>query len=362
MHGVRERIGLYGDGPVVGGAERALLHLARAYSGARELVILSPSDALLEEAARALPDVERHRLAPQAGLLDTARRYRRVLARLDLDLLQVTLTNPFLSRAALLAGYTQRIPTVAVEQLVLPSRRRQGALLARAWFAPLAGHVAVGTASADDVHTFFGVPRRRLTVVHNGVPDRGEVPPVRLAAGPVVGCVARLDDQKNLSVLLRAMTAVPTATLVLVGDGPRRPELEGLAVSLGIDDRVRFLGWLDDPRPVLAGFDVFALPSRDESFPLTIVEAMLSGVAVVATRVGSVPDAIEDGRTGLLVAVGDVGGLAAALRRLLDDAHERARLATAARALAGELYTDTVMAARYDRLWTDVLGHRRHSG
>lgn len=360
MRSVRERIGLYGDGPVVGGAERSLLNLAAAYEGARDLVILSPSDALLDEAAQVVPHLARHRLEPPDGLVTTARGYRHAFRGLDLALLQVTLTNPFLSRGALLAGYLARIPTVAVEQLVLPSRRRQGALLARAWFAPLAGHVAVGTASADDLHAFFGVPRRRLTVVHNGVPAR-QVAPDRSLTGNVVGCVARLDDQKNLTVLLQAMVAVPDASLVLVGDGPRRGELEALAGSLGIAARVHFLGWLDDPRAVLAGFDVFALPSRDESFPLTIVEAMLSGVPVVATRVGSVGDAIEHGRTGLLVEVDDVDGLAAALRRLLGDADERTQLASAARALATEAYTDTVMAARYDRLWTDVLDRRRRS-
>lgn len=361
MGGHGDVVALYSDSRVIGGAERSMLHLAAAHAAEARLVICSPAAELLEEAERLVPAVPRH-LVPSGGSFaaDVAH-HRRAFRAVGADLVQVTLCNPFAARAAQLAGFTARLPTVAVEQLVLPSRRRQGAVLKSIWSRPLAGHVAVGNRSADDVATWFHLPRSRVTVIHNGVPDLA-VTPVRHGDGPVIGCAARLEDQKNLHLLVGAMAELPSATLVLIGDGSRRGALERQAEADGVADRVHFLGWLDDPRPHVAGFDLFVLPSQAESFPLSIVEAMLHGVPVVASDVGSVADAVVHGRTGLLVPEGDRAALAAAVRRLLADPGERAALAAAARAHAEAQFTDTVMAQRYDELWRRVLAGRRRSG
>ena len=257
----------------------------------------------------------------------------------------------------MVAGLTLRLPTTAVEQLVLPARRRQGRLLTRLMAAPLAAHVAVGRATADDLQRYFGIPRSSITVIHNGVPD-DDVEPISFPSRPVVGCAARFEDQKRLDVLLQAAARLPAVQVVLVGDGSGRPALEELATSLGIRERVSITGWQADARPYIAGFDVFVLPSRDEAFPLTIVEAMLSSTPVVATDVGSVREAVIDGETGLLVPPGDPAALAIAIGRVLDDPGLGARLAANARALATEEFTSTAMADAYDRLWTDVLGRR----
>lgn len=217
-----------------------------------------------------------------------------------------------------------------------------------------AGTIAVGSGSADDLHRYFGIPRRSISVVHNGVADRPFTRPP-LGSPPVVGCAARLEDQKGIDFLLQAMAQIPDARLVLVGDGERRGALGQQARELGIADRVEFKGWLENAGDEIAAFDVFALASRDEAFPLTIVEAMLSGTPVVATDVGSVSEAVIDSVTGLLVPSGDVPALVVAIRRLLDDAHLRDRLATAARAHASRNFTDVAMAEGYDRVWTQIL-------
>jgi glycosyltransferase involved in cell wall biosynthesis len=351
------RIGLYSDGPVIGGAERALLNLVAAYRGAATLVVASPSESLLASAAAEARPVEGHLITTRRPFAAAVRDHRAALRALDLDLLQVTRNNPFAARAAVVAGLTLRLPIIAVEQLVLPARRRQGRLLTRAMAAPLAAHVTVGRATADDLHRYFGIPRSSITVIHNGVPDDG-VEPVSFPSRPVVGCAARFEDQKRLDLLLQAVARLPTVHVVLVGDGTGRPALEELAASLGMRERLAITGWQPDARPYIAGFDVFVLPSRDEAFPLTIVEAMLSSTPVVATDVGSVREAVIDGETGLLVPSGDPAALAGAIGRVLDERGLGARLVANARALASKEFTSTAMAAAYDRLWTGLLERR----
>jgi glycosyltransferase involved in cell wall biosynthesis len=102
-------------------------------------------------------------------------------------------------------------------------------------------------------------------------------------------------------------------------------------------------------------FDIIALPSRSEGFPLVVVEAMLAARPVVATRVGSVAEAVSDGETGLLVNKDDVDSLAAALRRLRDDPALRVRLGRCGREVAIARFTVEHMVERYERIWHEVL-------
>ncbi len=350
-------VGLYSDSDLLGGAERSLLNLAAAHRGAAHLVVCSTHRALLD-AAQVIDGVDTHfiesRTSPWGAVID----HRRAFRRLGLDLVQVTLANPFASRPALLAARLAGVPTVAVEQLVLPSRRRRGKALARLSGLLHSMTVAVGDASADDVVRWVGIPRRKVRVVHNGVPDPG--PPEggtakRVGAPPILGCAARLEEQKGIDVLLAAMVDLADVRLRLFGDGSLRSELEGRAERLGVADRVEFLGWVEDAPRRIAEVDVFVLASRDEAFPLTIVEAMLAGTPVVATDVGSVREAVIDGVTGLLVPAEDPVALASALRRMVDDADLRATVAAAARRLAEERFTAAAMADGYERVWAEVL-------
>src|SRR5207244_12000408 len=161
--------------------------------------------------------------------------------------------------------------------------------------------------------------------------------------------------QKGYDVLLHALSALPDAALVLVGDGPERRALEALASSLGLDERVLFAGWQAQPRRYLTTVDVFALPSRFEGFPLAVVEAMLAELPVVASDVGSVPEAVREGETGLLVPPDDPARLAAALRRLPAEPPLRLRLGEQGRALALERFTAAAMARSFERLYEEIL-------
>jgi N-acetyl-alpha-D-glucosaminyl L-malate synthase BshA len=119
-------------------------------------------------------------------------------------------------------------------------------------------------------------------------------------------------------VFARVQREVPSV-LVMVGDGPDRVVAEAEARTLGVADHVFFLGKIDAVAPLLAGADLFLLPSASESFGLSALEAMASSVPVIGTRVGGLPEVVRDGETGVLCAVGDVDGMATAAVALLRD-------------------------------------------
>jgi glycosyltransferase involved in cell wall biosynthesis len=156
-------------------------------------------------------------------------------------------------------------------------------------------------------------------------------------------------------VLVEALRTVPRCRLVLVGEGPERARLEELVAGLGLEDRVAFAGWVDPPWTATWAFDVLAMPSFMEGFPLVIVEAMLAGIPVVASAVGGIPEIVVEGETGLLVPPNDADALAASLRRITDDAELRTEMAARCRSVALEHFTAQTMAANFEQLYRELL-------
>lgn len=139
----------------------------------------------------------------------------------------------------------------------------------------------------------------------------------------IVGMVCRLVGQKGVGYGLRAFSQVarsfPTARLVIAGDGPLRRSLESQVRSLGLQERVQFLGWRDDGPRLMAAFDVLLVPSLWEGFGLVILEAMAQRVPTIGSDVSAIPEIIIQGETGLLVPPKDIDKLAEALTLLLSD-------------------------------------------
>ena len=168
--------------------------------------------------------------------------------------------------------------------------------------------------------------------------------------------VANFREKKDHATLLRAARLTldhPRLRFASVGQGPLEAEIHALHAQLGLAERFRFLGFQADPLSVLVAADVFALTSRHEGLPISLLEAMALGVAPVATAVGGIPEVVTDGAHGILVAPGDPEAVAAALVRLADDAAERARLGAAAARRAGDFdiaRTQAVLEARYAAL------------
>lgn len=149
--------------------------------------------------------------------------------------------------------------------------------------------------------------------------------------------VGRLQDaHKGVSDALRAVAECGDSNvrLLVVGDGPDRATLEHLAAKAGLSDRVTFVGYVGDPRPMLGAANVLIHPARFEAFGLSLAEAMFANLPVVATNTGGIPYVVADGETGLLVAPGDISSLVSAIDRLAGDSNLRRAMGQAGRARA----------------------------
>jgi glycosyltransferase involved in cell wall biosynthesis len=210
------------------------------------------------------------------------------------------------------------------------------------WLWPCTGALTIAISEPVRQHLIrdFRVPPGRTRLIMNGVdvahfakrlaPD--DVARYRERLGilpdqPVIGGVGRLASGgvKGFDLLLAAASRLigewPELHVLVVGDGPKRPALEEMVRRLGLDARAHFTGAVVDTRLPLAAMDVFVFPVRwPEAFGLSLVEAMAAGKPLVATRIGAVPDIVEDGRTGLLVASGDVEALREGMGQAAQDA------------------------------------------
>jgi glycosyltransferase involved in cell wall biosynthesis len=167
-----------------------------------------------------------------------------------------------------------------------------------------------------------GVPAAKVEVVHYGLDELpgawGENPPDPVGdGGPVLLCVARLEPQKGVDVAIRALPRIAEGTLVVLGEGSGRASLEELARGLGVAERVHLPGRVPDVAAWLRRASLLVHPVRWEGFGLAVLEAMLAGLPVVATRVSSLPELVADGETGVLVPPDDPVALAAAVERAL---------------------------------------------
>lgn len=152
------------------------------------------------------------------------------------------------------------------------------------------------------------------------------------------------------------------ARLLMIGDGPERHEAARLAERLGVAGRVAFLGSFPRVEGLLAVSDLFLLPSVQESFGLAALEAMAAGVPVVASRVGGIPEVVEDGVSGILCAADDIRAMAAAAVGLLGDPPRHARFAAAARARAVAHFAEERVVPRYLAAYEEALSGRGASG
>ena len=250
------------------------------------------------------------------------------------------------------------------------ARRRRSDRALDAICARLPTHVlAVSQAVADDWIERMGVPPERISVIHTGIDASPDPDPVRVAAlrrawdapstTPVVLTVSRLSHEKGIEVLIAAARIVRAVRqdvrFVIVGDGPKRAELEGTAERLGLSAIVRFVGFLDDVGTALSAADLFCLPSHSEGMPNALLEAMAAGRPICATAVGGVPEAIEDDRNGLLVRPGEPDALAGGLIRLMDDPTLARRLAGAAKQTAERRFSALRAAREYQNLYERLI-------
>ncbi len=373
----RIRVLLAESGRAVGGTERVVWELATRLPRSRfdVRVWLSPAPGV-DELAVALE---------QAGV--PVDRVAEVDRRFDLggmaatwsklkqwkpDLLHVHHVWPaadrYLSLIARAAGVQHLVIT---EHITGEAHSKGQRALKRGELRQADAVTAVTGAIVDTLVRDYAIERGRVVIIPNGAdtPDpeheqaearkwRERFLPMPLK--PLWVVAGRLEEQKGHDVLFQALARVVKNnldfTLAVAGEGSRRSWLESQSLSLGLAPRVQFVGQLEDVGGLLSAADAVLIPSRWEGLPLVLLEAMARGRPIVASAVGGVRDAIEDGVHGTLVPPGDVEALAEALEQLHRKAERGWRLGRAAAERARDRYTWHAVVEDYESVYDDVLG------
>lgn len=206
----------------------------------------------------------------------------------------------------------------------------------------------------------WSINRRRIQVIYNATDDIEPIPrpPLPATAYKTVMTVCRLVPWKGVEGLLRILADLPGIRLVVIGDGPMRTALEGLAESRRVADRVLFLG--DAPRDHVPGYlrqaELFVLNSTYEGLPHTVLEAMAAGIPVIATDVGGTGELVTDGTTGRLVPPGDEAALRRAIQKTLADPKAARTMAERAQADLKDRFSLEAMVEQTERVLQGVSG------
>jgi glycosyltransferase involved in cell wall biosynthesis len=338
-----------------GGAEKILLGVARAARAAGHSVAAAaapgPLAAELPGERYDLPLVKRR----PSRVPSAARAVRQAMRHFGADLVHAH--NPVMAAATGLATLRGRTrPALATVHGVPAENYRQAAWMLRMAGLPVvACGPGVATALAD-----CGL-RVHRTIVNSVSPPPAPADRAALIrewgfrdGRRLVLAVGRLVPEKNHRLAIRALAALPDASLVIVGHGPLREALEREADAAGVRERVVFTGIRTDARALIGAADAIVLPSQSEGLPLVALEALAAGTPLVATSIRGVRELIGDGESALLVPAGDAEALADALRRVLEDDALAHRLRVNGLALAAE-YSEQAMTARYLDLYEQVV-------
>jgi len=221
-------------------------------------------------------------------------------------------------------------------------------------------HLIANTQDIVDYVTSTGWPTGRVGYLPNFV-DASPAQPVARAAldtpadVPLLLALGRLHENKGFDVLLDALVDLPTAFLWLAGSGKLDDDLKTRANSLGINDRVRFLGWREDTAALYAAADLYVCPSRNEPLGNVVIEAWANGKPVVAAAAAGPASLIEDGRNGLLVPIDDASALATAIGRVLGSPDMATSLAQGGRVAYERDFTEASVVDRYMKYFEAIV-------
>lgn len=354
-----------------GGAEvlllQALRHLDRSRFDVEVAYVLPWKSALVPDFAE--HGVTMHCLgAPPFGRLTWVYRLARLIRSGNFDVVHTHMPQPAV--AARLSARA-RTPLLHTEHNVWPRYRRITSLANALTYGRNQAVIAVSDGVARSIRRPSWMRVGALPpveVIVHGV-DTAAVqsgPGARIAArtllrlpagAPVIGTVGNFTPKKGQDILLHAVARIrdthPDVRLVMVGSGPRERHLRDLVGQLGLGANVIFAGSRDDVPAILAGFDVFALSSLYEGLSIALLEAMAAGIPCVATRVGGVPEILQDGHEGRLVSPSDATALADAILAVLADPEARAGMGEAGQAQAAR-FDAGVAVQRIEQIYRDL--------
>jgi sugar transferase (PEP-CTERM/EpsH1 system associated) len=365
----------------IGGTERVVCELVRAFNKGEfrtSVCCLDNLGEFGEELRREAVPV--HVLGRRAGVdFSLSPRLRRLYREEKVDLIHAHQYSPYFYAATAAIG-TPVFPVIFTEHgRHWPDGLRPKRVLANQLLRiTTRNYTAVSEFSRQSLIRYERMPGTRVQVVYNGIPIDGlqdgcaEREKLRAEAGVrldglVILSIGRMDPIKDFATLIRAFASVrqqvPRASLWIAGDGDSeyRAELLRLAETLGLCGKVRLLGARRDVQPLLRACDLFALSSLTEATSLTVLEAMASGRAVVATDTGGNPELVVHGKTGFLVPVGDIPALAGAMYRLLEDREQREAMGRLGRKRVEEKFALRHMLQQYRDIYFSALGKKHHA-
>jgi glycosyltransferase involved in cell wall biosynthesis len=220
-------------------------------------------------------------------------------------------------------------------------------------------HLVANTEDIADWVVEQGWPAGQVTCIPNFAAAPAEAAPVDRASlstpadAPLLLAMGRLHDAKGHDVSLQALRQLPDAYLWIAGSGPLEAKLKGMAEGLGVDKRVRFLGWRTDASALYRTADVCVFPSRYEPLGNVVIQAWAHGLPVVAAASQGPKALIKDGEDGLLTPIDDADALAAGVRRVLGDTSLRDRLAAAGEARVAAEFSREAVVDRWKTLFAD---------
>ena len=209
------------------------------------------------------------------------------------------------------------------------------------------------------VRIYSGIPLERFQPVHQEEKDRIRRKWELGREDAVIGVVSKLWEGKGHGILIWALKdlerEIRNVKLVIVGEGYLHDELVAMVNDLGLRDRVLFTGFQMDVSEIIGAFDVAVLPSFFEGMGRVILEAMAMAKPVVASRVGGIPDLLEDGRNGFLVQPGSVGDLAAAIKKLLQDKALAEKMGREGRKMIDDKFSADIMVRSIEKVYRELL-------
>lgn len=345
----------------IGGGEKHLADLANtlAQRGQQIFVALGSDSPVRAE----LPSVPSENILelPMRNALSvrSALRLARLVREQQIQIIHAHLARDY-PLAALAAGRTGA-QLVLTRHVLFPLKKIHRLTLRRT-----ARVIGVSQAVADGLRAGNIFPEERIVTIHNGI-DLGRFSPASPRDGNEslrVGMVGHLAPIKGPEEFVRAAAIVcrelDDVAFVIAGEdksatGENRAHLEKLIRDLRLEDRIQLTGWVDEIPELLHTFDLFVSPSQAEPFGLSIVEAMASGVPVIATASEGASEILFDHETGRLVEIGDFAGLANEIIDLLNRPNERSRLAGNALRVAREKFSVETMVDRTEAVYREVL-------
>ena len=348
-----------------GGQSQALLLLKGLYERGHPAELVATHGSSISHRAKK-EGICVHSISRSMVRLSAALKIRSILADRRIDLVHVN--EPHALTAAWLAGAHKEVPLLVSRRVAYPLK--QGVLARNRYMA--AKRILAISRFVEKSLLDSGIPAESVDLVYEGVEVPPPVSPEERSLARqrwrvdgqdmLFGCVGYLLPEKGQEFVVQALSAVrakfPTARLLLAGDGPCRPRLEALSRSHGLEQAVIFAGFVKDIAQVYAALDAFVFPSLAEPLGTSLLAAMAWGLPVVAVASGGVPEYVQCGDTGLLVANPDADLFSAQLLRLLSEPELANRLGTAARRAIQDRFSADQMVENTLRAYEATVNER----